>query len=57
MEVKVEKTNFDIELISIDASAKIKIIKEVRSIFGLGLKEVYLLKNRQKMQLKRYQEF
>ena len=34
-----EKTHFDIELTSFDASSKIKVIKEVRAIFGLGLKE------------------
>ena len=35
----VEKTAFDIKLVSFDAKAKIKIIKEVRAIAGLGLKE------------------
>ena len=34
-----EKTHFDIELTSFDATSKIKVIKEVRAIFGLGLKE------------------
>ena len=34
-----EKTVFDIKLISFDAKAKIKIIKEVRALVGLGLKE------------------
>ena len=34
-----EKTHYDIELTKFDPKAKIKIIKEVRSIFGLGLKE------------------
>lgn len=38
-EVEAEKTHFDIELTKFDASAKIKIIKEVRAMFGLGLKE------------------
>ena len=38
-EVKEEKTNFDVKLTGFDAKAKIKIIKEVRSIAGLGLKE------------------
>jgi ribosomal protein L7/L12 len=35
----VEKTIFDLKLISFDAAAKIKVIKEVRAIAGLGLKE------------------
>ena len=35
----VEKTHFDIELSSFDAATKIKVIKEVRAILGLGLKE------------------
>ena len=34
-----EKTNFDVELTSIDPANKIKVIKEVRSLCGLGLKE------------------
>ena len=38
-EVKEEKTNFDIELAGFDAKSKIKVIKEVRALFGLGLKE------------------
>lgn len=33
------KSHFDIELTSFDAKSKIKIIKELRSILGLGLKE------------------
>jgi len=33
------KTVFDIKLVSFDDSAKIKVIKEVRAIAGLGLKE------------------
>ena len=36
---KEEKTAFDVKLASFDAKGKIKIIKEVRSITGLGLKE------------------
>ena len=36
---KVEKTHYDIELIGFDAAKKINLIKEVRTIFGLGLKE------------------
>ncbi len=35
----VEKTNFDVILLAIDAKSKIKVIKEVRGTCGLGLKE------------------
>ncbi len=35
-----EKDAFTIKLSVVDAKAKIKIIKEVRTITGLGLKEV-----------------
>ena len=38
-EVVEEKTHFDIELTGFDAKGKIKVIKEVRSLLGLGLKE------------------
>ena len=34
-----EKTSFDVKLVGFDAKAKIKVIKEVRAIAGLGLKE------------------
>jgi large subunit ribosomal protein L7/L12 len=34
-----EKTIFDIKLVAFDAKSKIKVIKEVRAILGLGLKE------------------
>jgi len=34
-----EKTHFDVELSEFQKSAKIKIIKEVRGLLGLGLKE------------------
>ena len=34
-----EKTEFDVKLAGFDAAAKIKVIKEVRSITALGLKE------------------
>lgn len=34
-----EKSEFDVELTSFDASAKIKVIKAVRELTGLGLKE------------------
>ena len=36
---EVEKTHFDIELSGFDAKSKIKVIKEVRGLLGLGLKE------------------
>ena len=36
---KVEKTHFDVELSKFDAANKIKVIKEIRGILGLGLKE------------------
>ena len=38
-EEKVEKTAFDLKLMAFDAKSKIKVIKEVRAITGLGLKE------------------
>ena len=34
-----EKTHYDLELTKFDPKSKIKIIKEVRAIFNLGLKE------------------
>lgn len=42
-EVKKEKTTFDLKLTVVDAKAKIKIIKEIRTITGLGLKEVHYI--------------
>jgi large subunit ribosomal protein L7/L12 len=41
-EVKV-KDSFDLKLAGFSATAKIKIIKEVRTITGLGLKEVFFV--------------
>ncbi|KAK7412849.1 hypothetical protein VNO78_04521 [Psophocarpus tetragonolobus] len=38
-EKKTEKTAFDVKLEKFDASAKIKVIKEVRAFTNLGLKE------------------
>ena len=35
-----EKLTFDIKIGAVDQKAKIKVIKEVRGITGLGLKEV-----------------
>eukprot|EP00567_Pseudictyota_dubia_P017216 CAMPEP_0197439242 /NCGR_PEP_ID=MMETSP1175-20131217/6030_1 /TAXON_ID=1003142 /ORGANISM="Triceratium dubium, Strain CCMP147" /LENGTH=204 /DNA_ID=CAMNT_0042969119 /DNA_START=40 /DNA_END=654 /DNA_ORIENTATION=- len=34
-----EKTKFDLKLVGFDAKSKIKVIKEVRTMTGLGLKE------------------
>jgi large subunit ribosomal protein L7/L12 len=34
-----EKTHYDIELVKFDQAQKIKVIKEVRALFNLGLKE------------------
>mmetsp|Transcript_38262 Transcript_38262/g.46698 ORF Transcript_38262/g.46698 Transcript_38262/m.46698 type:complete len:211 (+) Transcript_38262:167-799(+) len=38
-EEEVEKDTFDLKLTGFDAKSKIKVIKEVRAISGLGLKE------------------
>ena len=38
-EAPKEKTHYDIELSKFDPAGKIKVIKEIRSMFGLGLKE------------------
>jgi large subunit ribosomal protein L7/L12 len=38
-EEKKEKSHYDVELSKFDATKKIALIKEVRSILGLGLKE------------------
>lgn len=38
-EAKAEQTEFTVKLEKFEAKAKIKIIKEVRGITGLGLKE------------------
>lgn len=38
-EAKVEKTHFDVELSKFDAASKIKVIKEIRAMMNLGLKE------------------
>jgi len=34
-----EKTHYDVELEGFDAATKIKLIKEIRALLGLGLKE------------------
>ena len=39
-EKKVEKTQFELYLKSFDAKSKLNLIKEIRTILGLGLKEV-----------------
>ena len=39
VEVPKEKSHYDIELSKFDAAKKILLIKEVRAILGLGLKE------------------
>lgn len=38
-EAPKEKTHYDVELQGFDAATKVKLIKEVRGILGLGLKE------------------
>jgi large subunit ribosomal protein L7/L12 len=38
-EIEEEKTHFSIKLNSFEASSKLKVIKEVRALSGLGLKE------------------
>mmetsp|Transcript_16026 Transcript_16026/g.22826 ORF Transcript_16026/g.22826 Transcript_16026/m.22826 type:complete len:158 (-) Transcript_16026:80-553(-) len=38
-EAEEEKTSFDLKLTGFDAKSKIKVIKEIRSITSLGLKE------------------
>jgi len=38
-EEKKEKSHYDVELTKFDAAKKIGLIKEVRAILGLGLKE------------------
>ena len=38
-EEKKEKSHYDIELTKFDPAKKISLIKEVRALFGLGLKE------------------
>ena len=39
LEVKEEKATFDLKLTGFDPKSKIKVIKVVRSLTGLGLKE------------------
>ena len=42
-EKPAEKTDFAVKLKGFDSKGKIKVIKEIRAITGLGLKEVRLL--------------
>merc|ERR1719433_290652 len=42
-EKEPERTIFDVKLVSFDASKKISVIKEVRQVLGLGLKEAKAL--------------
>lgn len=42
-EQKEEKTSFDVILESVPADTKIKVLKEVRTVTGLGLKEAKAL--------------
>ena len=37
--VEKEKTHYDVELESFEAATKVKLIKEIRALLGLGLKE------------------
>ena len=37
--IEEEKTSFDVKLMAFDGKSKIKVIKEVRAVAGLGLKE------------------
>ena len=37
--IEEEKTAFDVKLVSFNTKSKIKVIKEVRAVAGLGLKE------------------
>jgi len=45
--------SFDLHLASFEAGVKIKIIKEVRSLFGLGLKEAKELVDKTPVDLKK----
>ena len=38
-EVEKEKTHYDVELEGFEAATKVKLIKEIRALLGLGLKE------------------
>lgn len=47
------KENYDVELTSVDAAQKIKIIKLLREIFNLGLKEAKDLADKTPSMLKK----
>ena len=53
VEEKAEKIVFDVKLKGFDATAKIKVIKEVRSFTNLGLKEAKDLVEKSPMLLKK----
>lgn len=53
MEAEVVKENYDVELSSVDAAQKIKIIKALRELFGLGLKEAKDLADKTPSMLKK----
>lgn len=53
METEVVKENYDVELSSVDAAQKIKIIKALRELFGLGLKEAKDLADKTPSMLKK----
>lgn len=53
MEAEVIKENYDVELSSVDAAQKIKIIKALRELFGLGLKEAKDLADKTPSMLKK----
>ena len=48
----MEKTSFDVELESFDAKSKLKIIKEIKSLMKLGLKEAKELVEKAPIKLK-----
>jgi large subunit ribosomal protein L7/L12 len=53
VEAEVIKENYDVELSSVDAAQKIKIIKALRELFGLGLKEAKDLADKTPSMLKK----
>ena len=53
VETEVVKENYDVELSSVDAAQKIKIIKALRELFGLGLKEAKDLADKTPSMLKK----
>lgn len=53
VEAEVVKDNYDVELTSVDPAQKIKIIKALREIFNLGLKEAKDLADKAPSMLKK----